>query len=504
MPDTQNTPSGVSSAALQPDQDAVIPRMALGEQGFIGLRTRNKQILEETNAAFRYPNFIRTVNEIRHNTTVGAAMNVYRMMISRVKWDVEHPTGATEQDKERAQAVRTMMDDMEHSWASFIESVVPYLEYGFALNEKVLRRRLKRNGSKFSDGLVGIRKLPTRSQDTISGWRFTEDGADLLGVEQSLSNLENAARFLNRTNIDGKIDIDREKILLFSASANKGNPEGNSIYKNIYLAYKRLELLQDQELLGIAKDVQGILKIEVPAKYLDPNGSPEDLAVKAAFQTIIDNYNAGTQRGLLVPRIVDIESKLNLFSYDLMESKGSAKYDTESVIRRLQQDILSALNCDILKMGAEGTGSFSLAESKSSVLALAIDYRLREIQEVLNHDLMKTIFTMNGWSCERLPKFVYADIEEVDLESFSKAIQRIFSTSAIECDRQVMNRVREAIGVPPKPDDEEVDVENLPINLSGVSSKSGAGMAIGTSGNGTAKSGGNGQDASSNNNDNAG
>jgi hypothetical protein len=61
-----------------------------------------------------------------------------------------------------------------------------------------------------------------------------------------------------------------------------------------------------------------------------------------------------------------------------------------------------------------------------------------------------------------LPTFVYSDIEEVSLEEFSKAVQRIFSTSAIEVDRAVMNRIREIMGVPAKPEDEEVDKESLP------------------------------------------
>jgi hypothetical protein len=396
-----------------------------------------------------------------------------------------------------------MMHDMDGSWSSFIESVIPYLEYGFAVNEIVLRRRLKRNGSKHNDGLIGLKKLAPRSQDTICGWVFSEDGADLLKVEQSLTNIENAYRFQNRINVNGRLEIDREKFLLFSASATKGNPEGNSIYKNIYLAFKQLSLLQNQELVGIAKDVQGILKIAIPPRYLDPNASPEDKAAVAAFQTIIDNYNAGTQRGLLVPNMIDPESKLPLFTYDLMESKGGAKYDTESVIRRLQGDILSALSVDILKLGAEGSGSFSLAESKSSVLALAIDYRLREIAEVLNSHLMRTLYEMNGWDTSKMAKFVYSDIEEVSLEEFSKAVQRVFSTSAIEVDRSVLNRVRKVLGVPEKPDDEPVDKENLPSALAGNSSKSGAGMEVGTTGNGTAKNPQGGKDTSTANADNA-
>lgn len=503
MPEA-NTPNGVDSAATTADPGAVVPRLRLGEQGVLGLRTNNKRILEEAQQAFRYPNFIKTVNEMRNNPTVGAAMNVYRMMISRVQWGVEPPKGASEQDIKRAEAVRTMMDDMEGSWTAFIESVIPYLEYGFAINEIVLRRRLKRNGSKHNDGLIGLKKLAPRSQDTIAGWVFSEDGADLIKVEQSLADIENAYRFKQRTNINGRLEIDREKFLLFSASATKGNPEGSSIYKNIYLAFKQLTLLQEQELVGVAKDVQGILKIAIPPRYLDPNASAEDKAAVAAFQTIIDNYNAGTQRGLLVPNMIDPESKLPLFTYDLMESKGGAKYDTESIIRRLQGDILSALSVDILKLGAEGSGSFSLAESKSSVLTLAIDYRLREIAEVLNSHLMRTLYEMNGWDTAVMAKFVYSDIEEVSLEEFSKAVQRVFSTSAIEVDRPVLNRVRKILGVPEKPEDEPVDKDNLPSALSGNSSKSGAGMAIGTTGQGTSKDPNKTKDASTSNADNAG
>lgn len=496
------TAKAVDSTALNPDDGAVIPRIKLGEQGFLGLRTSHHRILEETQQAFRYPAFIKTVNEMRNNPTVGAAMNVYRMMISRVKWDVEAPKGADDKMIARTELVRSMMNDMEGSWASFIESVIPYLEYGFAINEIVLRRRLKKTGSKFNDGLVGIKKLAPRSQDTIVGWVFSDDGADLIKVEQTLQFLENGYRYANRQNENGRIEIDRQKFLLFSASATKGNPEGNSIYKNIYLAFKQLSLLQDQELIGVAKDVQGILKIAIPPRYLDPNASPEDKAAVAAFQTIIDNYNAGTQRGLLVPNMIDPDSKLPLFTYDLMESKGSAKYDTEAIIRRLQGDILSALSVDILKLGAEGSGSFSLAESKSSVLALAIDYRLKEISEVLNSHLMRMIFEMNGWDTAQLPTFVYSDIEEISLEEFSKAVQRIFSTSAIEVDRAVMNRVREIMGVPAKPEDEEVDKEKLPGNMTQMASKAGAGMEVGTTGEGTAKKPG-GKDKSAQNANNS-
>ena len=475
-----NSPDG---AAIQSDAGVTIPRLSLQEQGFVGLRTSAGRIFPESNSAFNYPNFIKTVNEIRHNPTVGSAMNVYRMFISRVNWRVQPHKDANEVEKERAAIVGTMMHDMDYSWRSFIEEVVPYLEYGFGIHEKVLRRRLKRNGSTYNDGIVGIKRLAPRNQDTIDKWVFSDDGSELVGVRQNINNVENSYRFQNRKDENGLIPIDRSKFLLFTASGNRGNPQGHSIYKAIYLSYKVLSLLQDNELIGIAKDIQGILKIAIPPHYLSPTASPEDKAVVAAFQGIIDSYNAGTQRGLLVPNMIDPESKLPLFTYDLMEAKGSAKYDVEAIIKRLQSDILSALNCDIVKLGSSGDGSFSLASAKTSVLALAIDYRLREIAGVLNQDLMKSIYAANGWSTEHMAEFIYEDIEDIDIEAFGKFIQQTFSVGAIELDRAVLNRVRGFFGVPVLADDTPVDKEKLSTAMASVESSAGQGMK--TAGPGT-------------------
>lgn len=482
----KETPDGDNSKALQKDDGVTVPRISLSEQGFTGLKTRNGKIYAESNTAFQYPQFIRTVNEIRNNPTVGGAMNVYRMMISRVNWRVEPPKDASDIEKERSRLVSTMMDDMEGSWKAFVEEVIPYLEYGFGIHEKVLRRRLKKNGSKYNDGLVGIRKLAPRNQDTISRWDFDESGANLLRVQQDISNVEDSARFANRKNpMTSLVPIDREKFLLFTASGNKGNPQGNSIYKAIYLAFKTMTLLQENELVGISKDIQGILKITIPPEYLNPEASNDKKLAIAGFQSIIDNYNAGTQRGLIVPAQSDDNGNA-MFTYELMESKGAAKYDVEKIITRLQGDILSALSVDVLKMGVNGSGSFSLAESKTSILALAIDYRLREIATVLNDDLMRTIYEMNGWSQENMAKFVYEDIEDIDLAEFAKAVQQIFSVGGIEIDRAVMNRVRRSLGVPELPEDEDVDKDKLSSNMANVESGAGEGMA--TAGPGTSKS----------------
>lgn len=459
------------------------------ESGISGLRRVSGRIVEETQAAFRYPGLVRTVAEMRHNPTVGSALNVYRMLMGRVVWDVSPPPSASKSEKKRASIIKQMLGDMEHSWLDFIQSIIPYIEYGFALNEIVLRRRLFTEGSQYNDGLVAIRKLPPRSPTTIRKWVYSDTGNNLIGVEQSLIHCQSdEIAALRAVTAAGPLFIPIEKLIHIKASPVNGNPEGNSIYKNIFLAFKQLELLQDQLLVGVAKDVQGMLKIGLPPKYFSEQATKAEKDTLAAFQSITDNYNSGRQRGLLVPLAYDPESKQPLFSYELMEKKGTPSYDVEKAIKRLQLDILSALSVDILRLGSEGSGSFSLAESKTSILAMAISYRMQEIADALNSQLMPLIYDANGWDKARMAVFKPGDIEDVSLDEYSKAVQRIFSTSAIEVDRDVLNHVRRAMNMPEKDADDPVDIENLPAKLAGNSSRSGDGMAIGTTGDGTSTS----------------
>lgn len=473
--------------AIKPDEGVIVPRSSSAEQGFNGLRIANKKILEESQRAFRYPDLLFTIREMRNNPTVGAALNVYRFMMLSHKWSVKPQVGASETDIERARIIGTMMQDMEGTWEEFIGSVIPYLEYGFAINEIVPYRRLARNGSKYNDGVVGIKKLATRCQETIYGWEFSPDGSELLKIWQDPKFLENQHLYVSKMNSQGRIEMDRDKCLIFSASSTKGNPEGNSIFKNIYLAHKQMTLLQENQLIGVGKEMQGMLLIGIPPEYLSAAGSDDQKATALGFQKIIDNHNQGTQKGMLVPLRNDPETNQPMFKYEFLESKGVSKYDTESIIRGYQQDILTALSVDVLRLGADGSGSFSLAESKTSILTLAVSHRMREIQSVLNSHLMKYLFKLNGWNTENLPTFEFAQEEDLDLDSFSAAIQRIFAVGAIELDREVMNIVRKSIGATPRPDDEPVDKGNLSTVISQVESSAGQGMAVGTSGNGTAK-----------------
>ena len=470
---------------LSPDEGAVVPRLKLSESGTTGLLVSNKKILEEANRLFQYPQFIKVVNEMRNDATVASCLLAYKTMLGRVEWDVQPPIGASKKQKERAEFIKTCMRDMEHSWSSFITEVSSYLEYGFAIHEKVFRRRLRSNGSLFDDGLIGWRKLSPRSQATISDWVFSDDGRNLLSVEQDLSGLNSRAKLTLLSNGISKISIPRAKFLLFSCDSTRENPEGRSLLKGAYVAYKKLNLLQDQMMIGVARDLGGVPLFGVPPRYLDPNASDEDKAVANTFKQIGENLNTGAQGSVVIPLMYDPETKQPVFKMDLLESKGGKAYDVPAICKQLQDDIAAALSCSILRLTGNSPDNYSIGTGKTNLMALHLAYRLKEIADVINNDLIPQTFALNGWTDTELPKITFGDFDRPAMEEFSKMLQRVASVGMVEFDRDVANMVRDYIGVPVKDPSEPIDKEAL-TNQGNEPSKSGQGFTS-PSGEGTRK-----------------
>lgn len=501
MPEA-NSPDGVSTA-LQPDSGTTIPRIKLGSQGYSVLKTSNGRIYEEANQAFRMPARIKVVEEMLLSPPVAIARNAIKMLMNRAEMYVE-PFDDTPKHRERAKFLYSCLHDMEETFQQTMQNTFPVLDYGFHISEKVYRRRLKINGSKYNDGLVGLKCLATRPQASIEKWNFSEDGRELIGVSQSIANLENNYRFSNLTDENGLIKIPREKFVLFNVDPTNGNPEGNSILKAAYLAYKQLTLLTDNMMTGVAKDTQGLPVIGIPPQYMSADASDDQKAVYQMFMKIVDDLASGTQRGIVMPKSYDMDSKGEMFTVELLESKGGKAYNVLEIIKTLQANILSVLSCDAVKMGSDTAGSLSLQDGDTNLLALQVSYRLMEIANALNKDLVRQLWELNGWDLAEMPQIKFKDVSSASLEEFSKFCQRVFSVGGIEVDRGVLNKIREVGGFALKPEDEKVDVDNLSTTLAGKSSSSAEGMAVGV-GNvngGTSTSTKGGKDNSAQNADN--
>ena len=463
----------MSNKLLGADPDANGPPRigGMSETGFSGLRVFSKQILEERDARWRMPERVHTVDEMMTDGYISAAINFYISMLSQVSWTPKAPVGASKKGVERAKFVATCMNDMSHSWSSFITSLLSCQKYGWSLHEIVYKRRLK-GKSKYDDGLKGWAKLPSRSQTTLYGWEFSEDGRDLTGFWQSLQGIQYS---VNMQSVGLPKLIPREKFLLFRTNPQNDNPEGAPPLKAAYFAWRMKREIENQELLGASRDLSGLFHIQMPAAYMDPNASADKRAVYEEYKKVLRNVAKGEQQGIITPSDVDPETKQALFKAELMQSAGSSGYDTNAIIQRYASQMLVSLFADLLQMGAGSTGSFALSDNKREVIEFALKARLNEIKDVFDFHLIPQLFQMNEWELTELPTMEYGEINPIDLESLSKAVQRYAATGSIEIDRNVLNITRTSIGCDPLPEDEPPNEEYLPEKTS----RSGEGMASG-------------------------
>lgn len=462
-------------------EKANVPRLMMQEQGRVGLPISNGQILEDARTELRWPNVVHTYRRMEQDATISAAKQIYEMLIARAKFYVDAPYRPTAEEKRHAEFITQCMHDMDHSWLEFIKEVSSVWTYGFAIHEKVYRKRTKDKGSKYNDNLVGWKKLAPRAQDTISKWLYSEDGRDIIGLEQTLTNSVNGSRYARLlATTGGTVEIPRSKYLHFRVDPKRDNPLGTSPLKAVYFAWRYRMQIEEQEAIGISRDMNGLPVIMIPPRYMSPDALPEEKAVYEYYKNIIRNIHMNEQSGLVLPQAFDPDTKQPLFSFKLMSTEGGKQYDSDATIRRYDNKILTALLADVLVMGQDSVGSYALAGVKTDILTMAVEARLQEICDVLNHDLIPQTFALNGWSAERLPQIKFEELATQDLEEFSKAIQRIAATGMIEVDREILNKIREVLGVDPRPDDEEVDWESLSTSKSRAGDGMQEGLGSGT------------------------
>lgn len=467
------------------------PTLTLGEIGRSGLLVLGGDVFEECQAELQWPEAMNTFKEMSKDASIAAALDYVDNKVSTATWEVKIPEGYEKSLKEKAIFLHQCMGDMEHTWTDFIKDAASFGRYGFAVVEKVYRYREKAKGSKYDDKLIAPRKLAGRSQDSIDRWRWTGNGKNLAGLYQLVLVESDGvpvsegwrAPMVPRMLIEKYIP--RKKFLLLRHNPQKNSPIGSSPLANVWQAWKMKQAYQEAEALGAAQDANAFKTLYIPAEYLTEDASEDKKAAVKLFQSALSRTHQARESGIILPYLTDDKGN-KMFEFDIQNITGTARYDTNQIIARYNQEILVGLFADVLALGQNGGGSYSLSESKLTVIDLAVKARLDEIKSQLNHDMVRQIFELNGWDIEVLPYFDYSLPEQISLDDLSKFIQRVKAVGFLPKTVEVVNWMLKQAGIPFQlPDD--TTPEELAELLGENESRSGDGMATGM-GNGTAKS----------------
>ena len=485
------------------------PVITKGETGYSGLVTLGGKIWEECNYELRWPYAYHTFKKMAKDGAVHPSLDFVETKICEATWKVKIPKGYEKELAEKAKFLTQVKDDMDHSWAAFIQSAASFNRYGFAVMEKVFRFRNKQYGSKFDDGLWGLKRMPIRGQGTIAEWEWKNSGRDLDGLWQRAIIPTNLADGLSvdetyRAMAPRAFDtyelkyIPRKKFLLFRHNPLNDNPEGNSPLVGVWQAWKMKQAYQESEAIGTAQDNNAFKILYLPPEYLVADADEDRKQSLKMYERMMENAHQARQSGFILPMLLD-EQKNKQFDFDIKNISGGKSYNVNEIINRYAREIQVGLFADVLAMGGNG-GSYSLAESKTSIMDLAVKSRLTEIRDQLNHDLIPQLFALNGWPTDVVPFFDFELPNQETMDNFGKYFQRVKATGLLPITPQVINAVLERGGIDYRvPDD--MPLEELLKLLGTPTSESGSGMESGmgnTNGNDTSGSG----DSSVSNNEN--
>ena len=384
---------------------------------------------------------IETFKEMANNDDIIFAMlYAIEMLLRQTKFNFE-PASDKAVDKEAADFVEGCLNDMQATWQDTLSEILSFITYGWSYHEIVYKRRCGRSkdprySSKYDDKLIGWRKLPVRSQDTLSRWEYDPVTDELKGMVQIAPP--------DYT----EVLIPIEKALHFRTRSAKENPEGRSVLRGAYRSYYFKKRIQEIEGIGVERDLAGFPVLTAPddVNVWDKDDTEMVLTLENA-EKIVTSIRRDTQEGIVLPAGWQLA---------LLSAGGKRNFDTNQIIERYDKRIAMTTLADFILLGQQSAGSFALSSDKTALFGTAMGTYLDIVCDVFNTQAVPRLIDLNAEHFSGFtdyPRMTHGDIEDVDLTALGGFLQQVVGCGALIPDEGLDDYLRQAAHLPVRTDD---------------------------------------------------
>ena len=304
--------------------------------GRTGLKQMGGYVYEEILPRLQGDKGVKVYREMIDNSSaIGSVRYLIKALVRQVDWRVE-PVDESPEAKKAAELIEGCLTDMEHTFEDLISESLSCLDFGWAYFEIQYKLRKGRTSnpttdSDFNDGKWGWRKIEIRSQDSFDQWEFDDKTGKLLGMHQW------------DTYSGHRAFIPIEKALLFRTESTRGNPEGRSVWRNSVVDYHSLKRVGQIELVGIERDMTGLITMEVPTELLMSSASPELQALRAELEKMLSSIKRDEREFAMIPPELGLDGKPTGYRLRLLSTGGRRQFDTTAVKRYYKINILQTM-----------------------------------------------------------------------------------------------------------------------------------------------------------------
>lgn len=378
-----------------------------------------------------------------NDPVIGASLASIEMLIRSVDWSVEPAIPNDDAATAEAEFVGQCLTDMSDSWPDTLAAIMSFLVYGFSYHEIVYKYRKgftndARTRSKYSDGKIGWRKLPVRSQETIIRWQIDDNGG-----------IQGAYQLDPSATSKGTVFLPIDKCLLFRTTSKMNNPQGRSILRNAFLPWYYKRRIQEIEAIGIERDLAGMPVALVPPQLLSNNATNDERAALDAIKQIVRNIKRDEQEGIVFPLAYDPETNNLAYDLKLLSTGGRRQFDTDAIIGRYDQRIAMSMLADFILLGHEKTGTQALSVSKIDLFIKTLDAYLYEISEVFNQFAIPRLMRLNGVDETLSPTLTFTTPRNIDLGAIGGFLTALSQAGApLFPDQELENYLRNLANLP--------------------------------------------------------
>ena len=366
---------------------------------------------------------IQKYREMRdNNATIGAVMYAVEQTLRDVEIKVV-PADDSEISSKAVNFVKSVLDDMDHSLDDHIAEALSFLTYGFAWFETVYKvrggdTRSPKKNSKYTDGMIGIKKLAIRAPWTVQRFEVDKDSGEVTGLKQLVTW--------------GKPPqvIPVEKSVYYRTTSLNNDPTGRSVLRNAYTSYTYLNKIQSYEAIANERELHGVPVGRMPAEYLSKNATVDQSDLRQRFERILSDLKFNEQGYALLPSDVyaDVDGKptnQRLIDLELITANGSRSIDIDPVVRRYQHDIARSVMAEFMMLGGGSTGSYALSKTKTDLFLRSMESYINSIVDTLNKQLIESLWKLNGLPWETMPKLVAGDVAPHDLKELASFLRNL-------------------------------------------------------------------------------
>ena len=370
--------------------------------------------------------------------------------------------------------------------------------YSYTMNKLAICEKVyeKVPSGEYKDfwALTSLPPVHLSTLDLLNPFKIDDHGRKLSYARQNPNAFTDNIFYTNfiipRT-MDGYIHIPRNKLALFTDSADNNNPFGTSVFDAAYSEWRFKMMVKEILLTGVAKDMAGLPVFYVPSIIMeeaqnDPN------SWQASFLQDLDQQGAamhnGDQSFIRLPSDLQ-EGSSSVRDFDVVFKGidgGGKGFDLVAILEQSKKAIYNCFGAQNLLAGEGSGGSYNLIEGQNGNHAFTVKRNVKIIEEVWNKDIVPQLFRLNEWnlSAKDMPK-LRADGFEISIDELGKFVQRVGTSGYLPVVPEVINHILSTAGFPFKIP-EDATKEELMALL--PESTSAAGKGNGTSGLGNSHS----------------